>query len=121
MCGSATLAMEVSRTSINAANATVAAISHGFAFGFHCSLLSTSTAMPVLFCCYRCVWMSTLISSPLVTAKVQEYCILEMMPVGNFFSERTSSVGRSMPEFLDRDHAKHDEDRQYNGLRGDER
>src|ERR1700722_2655949 len=34
MCGSATFAMEVSRTSIKAASATVAAISHGFAFGF---------------------------------------------------------------------------------------
>src|SRR5271154_6091038 len=49
MCGSATFAMEVSRTSIKAANATVAAISHGFAFGFHRSLLPASITMPILF------------------------------------------------------------------------
>jgi hypothetical protein len=36
MCGSATFAIEVSKTSMNAAKATVAAISHGFDFGFHC-------------------------------------------------------------------------------------
>src|SRR6201994_1201372 len=35
MCGRATLAMEVSSTSMNAARATVAAISHGFVRGFH--------------------------------------------------------------------------------------
>ena len=29
-------AIEVSKTSMNAAKATVAAISHGFDFGFHC-------------------------------------------------------------------------------------
>ena len=33
--GRATLAMEVSRTSMKAASATVAAISHGFTRGFH--------------------------------------------------------------------------------------
>jgi hypothetical protein len=31
-------AIEVSKTSMNAAKATVAAISHGFDFGFHCVL-----------------------------------------------------------------------------------
>jgi hypothetical protein len=40
--------MEVSRTSMKAANATVAAINHGFAFGFHCSLLPTSITMTFL-------------------------------------------------------------------------
>src|SRR5258708_37586949 len=35
MWGRATLAMEVSSTSIKAARATVAAISQGFVFGFH--------------------------------------------------------------------------------------
>src|ERR1700733_6779876 len=35
MWGRATLAMEVSSTSIKAASATVAAISQGFVFGFH--------------------------------------------------------------------------------------
>jgi hypothetical protein len=45
MCGSATLAIEVSRTSIKAARATVAAISQGLAFGFHCELLSTSAVI----------------------------------------------------------------------------
>ena len=35
MCGSATLAIEVSSTSINAASATVMAISHGLTLGFH--------------------------------------------------------------------------------------
>src|ERR1700722_20967558 len=57
MCGSATFAMEVSRASIKAANATVAAISHGFAFGFHRSLLSASIAMAALFC-YRHLCMT---------------------------------------------------------------
>jgi hypothetical protein len=35
MCGSATLAMEVSSTSMNAASATVMAISQGLTRGFH--------------------------------------------------------------------------------------
>src|SRR5690242_15828207 len=35
MCGRATLAMLVSRTSINAPNDTTKAISHGFTLGFH--------------------------------------------------------------------------------------
>ena len=35
MWGKATLAMVVSSTSMNAASATVAAISHGFTRGFH--------------------------------------------------------------------------------------
>ena len=35
MCGKATLAIEVSSTSMNAASATVMAISHGFTLGFH--------------------------------------------------------------------------------------
>jgi hypothetical protein len=34
MCGKATLAIEVSSTSINAASATVMAISHGLTLGF---------------------------------------------------------------------------------------
>src|SRR5665213_1884944 len=37
MWGSATLAMEMSSTSINAASATVAAISHGLVRGLHCT------------------------------------------------------------------------------------
>ncbi len=57
----------------------------------------------------------------LVTAKVQEYCILEIMSVENFISERTSWVGQFMPEPLDRDYAKHHEDHQDNGLRREER
>ena len=41
MCGSATLAMEVSSTSMNVAIVTVSAISHGLCLGFHaaCSLV----------------------------------------------------------------------------------
>jgi hypothetical protein len=35
MCGSATLAMLVSRTSMKAAMATTTAINHGLNFGFH--------------------------------------------------------------------------------------
>ena len=35
MCGRATLAMEVSRTSMKAARATVAAMSQGLTLGFH--------------------------------------------------------------------------------------
>ncbi len=36
MCGKATFAMEVSSTSIKAANATVAAMIQGLTRGFHC-------------------------------------------------------------------------------------
>ena len=43
------------------------------------------------------------------------------MFVGNSTCERTSRVSGSVPEPLDRNHAKYDEDRQDNGLRGDER
>jgi hypothetical protein len=49
---SATFAMEVSRTSMKAARATVAAINHGFDLGFHYVLLSTSAVihlLPVVF------------------------------------------------------------------------
>jgi hypothetical protein len=38
ICGNATLAMEVSSTSMNAANATVAAMAHGLARGRHLSI-----------------------------------------------------------------------------------
>jgi hypothetical protein len=38
MCGSATFAIEVSKTSMNAGKATVPAISHGFDYGFYCVL-----------------------------------------------------------------------------------
>src|SRR3979490_576019 len=43
MWGRATLAMEVSRTSMKAARATVAAISQGLTLGFHRPLLPTSS------------------------------------------------------------------------------
>ena len=43
MYGSATFAMEVSSTSMNAAIATVAAITHGFVFGFH-AVMGTAAA-----------------------------------------------------------------------------
>src|SRR5258708_5515205 len=48
MCGRATFAIEVSRTSMKAASATVAAISQGLALGFHCSLLPASAAIHFL-------------------------------------------------------------------------
>ena len=47
MWGRATLAMEVSRTSMKAASATVPAINHGLAFGFHCPLVLTFTSIPL--------------------------------------------------------------------------
>src|SRR6202012_3033254 len=40
--------MEVSRTSMKAARATVAAISHGLDFGFHCVLLPILSAIRLL-------------------------------------------------------------------------
>src|SRR5215469_10666811 len=40
ICGNATLAIEVSSTSMNAASATVAAISHGLTRGFQAALAS---------------------------------------------------------------------------------
>src|SRR5271169_7040042 len=43
MWGRATLAIEVSRTSMKAASATVAAISQGLTLGFHRPLLPTSS------------------------------------------------------------------------------
>ncbi len=43
MYGKATFAMEVSSTSMNAAIATVAAITHGFVFGFH-AVMGTAAA-----------------------------------------------------------------------------
>src|SRR5260221_5646012 len=48
MCGSATFAMEVSRTSMKAARATVAAISQGLTSGFHCPLLPAAAVIRFL-------------------------------------------------------------------------
>ncbi len=47
--GSATLAMDVSSTSINAASATVAAISHGLTFGFQLASYPPGIHAPALF------------------------------------------------------------------------
>ena len=44
MYGSATLAMEVSSTSMKAAIATVAAITHGFVFGFQAVMGTVAAA-----------------------------------------------------------------------------
>ena len=44
--GNATLAMEVSSTSMNAASATVAAISHGFIRGFHAACTAAAEDGP---------------------------------------------------------------------------
>src|ERR1700742_466125 len=46
MCGSATLTMVVSRTSMNAASGTTMAISHGFAAGFHADASPPDEAPP---------------------------------------------------------------------------
>ena len=59
MCGSATLAMEVSSTSMNAASATVMAISQGLTRGFQIACSSTAAAAaaarlrPVMWPPYR--------------------------------------------------------------------
>src|ERR1700722_12872872 len=52
MWGRATFAMEVSRTSMKAASATVAAISQGLTPGFHRPLLPTS---PDICCPFRSI------------------------------------------------------------------
>src|SRR5882757_8919304 len=48
MWGRATLAMEVSSTSIKAASATVAAISQGFVFGFHAYMAAFAAEAPAV-------------------------------------------------------------------------
>ena len=49
MYGSATFAIEVSSTSIKAAIATVAAITHGFVFGFHAVMGTAAAAAAMSF------------------------------------------------------------------------
>jgi hypothetical protein len=63
MYGSATLAMEVSSTSMKAAIATVAAMTHGFVFGFH-AVMGTAAAAAA---------MSLLCSCRMGLALAQEY------------------------------------------------
>ena len=50
MWGRATLAIEVSSTSMNAASATVMAISHGLTRGFHCADDAASGFVTVVSC-----------------------------------------------------------------------
>lgn len=52
ICGSATLAMDVSSTSMNAASATVAAMIQGLTLGFHCASAAPGKIVPLALVCW---------------------------------------------------------------------